>query len=359
MIDDLILKVAGQQISGWTEIRVTRGIERLPSDFEIGLTEAYPGTTQATVLPGDACQVLIGGNLVITGYVDRYAPSIAPGQHRVRISGRGKCQDMVDCSAEWPNNQISNATGLSLATALAKPYGITVTDLSGSTVVVPQFNFMWGESAYDVLERACRYLKLLVYDGPDGNLILSQVGTTKAASGFVEGQNVLNASITYSLDQRYSEYVARLMSFAALNDIGSAGDVMGTFPDKGVPRHRQLQIVVENGQTPALGGETLAVARGKWEAARRFGRSAMLRLTVDSWRDKAGTLWTPNTLVDITLPSLKTTKKTWVIGEVTCRLDESGTTADLVLMPPQAFEPEPVLLQPWFADLITNAGGQQ
>ncbi|HTH61490.1 MAG TPA: hypothetical protein VL689_15195 [Paraburkholderia sp.] len=44
MADDVTLTVGGQTIAGWTTIRVTRGMERIPADFDIGLTERYPNT---------------------------------------------------------------------------------------------------------------------------------------------------------------------------------------------------------------------------------------------------------------------------------------------------------------------------
>ncbi|WP_422449499.1 phage baseplate assembly protein, partial [Thermoanaerobacterium sp. DL9XJH110] len=42
-MEELILTVGGRELSGWTEVRVTRGIERCPSDFQIGMTERFPG----------------------------------------------------------------------------------------------------------------------------------------------------------------------------------------------------------------------------------------------------------------------------------------------------------------------------
>src|SRR4051794_33900829 len=127
MADDLTLKLAGNFISGWTSIRVSRGIERCPSDFDSSLTELFPGEAADLVAPpGDPCEVMIGSDLVITGYVDRFRPGIAASQHSIRVTGRGKCQDLLDSSAEWPNSQISGSSILGIAQKLAQPYGITV-----------------------------------------------------------------------------------------------------------------------------------------------------------------------------------------------------------------------------------------
>lgn len=59
----------GQQVQGWTSVRITRGIERCPSDFEVGLTELYPGEANDLVVQaGDTCIVKIGNDTVITGH---------------------------------------------------------------------------------------------------------------------------------------------------------------------------------------------------------------------------------------------------------------------------------------------------
>lgn len=342
MTDDLTLVVSGRQISGWTKIQVGRGVERLPADFSVELTELFPGqATNYVVQPGDTCQVLLGSDVVLTGYVDRFVPSITAEQHTINVAGRGKCADLVDCAAIWAGGQISNADVLSIATKLAAPYGITVQSLSGNGLIVSQYNMQWGATVFEIIEMLCRWSGFLAYDGPDGNLILSRVGTTKHASGFAQGVNVQTASVVYSMDQRYSQYVVRRLATDTLSDLGTGGDVLQIFQDAGVPRPRVRYIIVETGDQGII-----AQQRGAWEAGRRFGRSAQLRIITDSWRDSNGQLWTPNQLIDVSLPILKTDAKTWIISEVTFLRDEQGTRAELVIMPPQAFQPEPVLL-PW------------
>jgi prophage tail gpP-like protein len=349
MTDDITLAIGANTISGWDEIRVTRGVERCPNDFDLSLTERFPGEAQDLVVQqGDPCTVSIGGDLVITGYVDRFRPSISPEGHTIRVTGRGKCQDLVDCAAEWLNGQISGSSALQIAQNLAQPYGITVTATEADVgPQIPQFNLIRGESAWEIIERVCRYRGLLAYELPDGSLFLTQVGTGSAASGFVQGVNVQTASAEYSMDQRFSEYVALLQSVDVFGDLGDGGNLLETAYDPGVPRHRQKVLIAEAGG----GGADVCKQRALWEAARRAGRSNQIVLTTDSWRDAAGTLWTPNTTVTLDLSALKLPNYTWVIGAVTYKLDENGTTADLLIMPNSAFLPEPILLQPFPADV--------
>jgi prophage tail gpP-like protein len=345
--DDLTL-ICGQpgqerKLSGWTAVRVTRGIERLPADFDIAMTERFPGEVSAvSVNSGDPCRVLLGSDLVMTGYIDHYVPSIDARAHTIRVSGRGKCADLVDCSAEWFSNQISASSILVIARLLAKPYGITVSALTDVGKPVPQINFLWGETAYSIIDRVARYRAMLAYDAADGNLVLSRAGSASHASGFEQGKNVQRAYIDYAMDQRYSDYVVRSLAISTNSDVQGPSDVKEHLIDPAVKRHRLIDIVAEAGDTADF---DIAKQRGLWELARRAGRTFNLHLTTDSWRDGAGKLWTPNQLVSLDLPALKVPKGAkWLISEVTFRRDAAGTTAELAIMPSDAFQPEPFQL---------------
>ncbi|MGI4940908.1 MAG: phage baseplate assembly protein [Janthinobacterium lividum] len=76
----------------------------------------------------------------------------------------------------------------------------------------------------------------------------------------------------------------------------------------------------------------------------RNGRSQTISLTCDSWRDSAGTLWQPNALARVDVPIMRLVNQFWIISEVIYRQDDDGTRADLLLMPPDAFQPEPTAL---------------
>lgn len=360
-MDELILEIGGHAFSGWSSIRVTRGIERLPSDFEIEMTEIYPGDVSTfQINPGDSCAVRLGNDVVVTGYIDRFAPMIDGGQHSITVCGRGKCSDLVDCSAEWPGGQISGANVLQIAQKLAEPYGVfsdgrsknsivVYTDATEIGPVIPVFNLNVGDAPFTIIEKVCRFAALLAYEDADGNLFLTRVGKNEAASGFEQGKNVQRARIEYSIDQRYSEVYGFIQSFDTLMDVGEIGNLQATAKDPNVMRHRRRAVIAEPGDS--LGFPVLQ-KRVQWEVARRLGRSQALHVTVDSWRDVDGALWAPNTLAPVALPALKLPSATWLISEVTySRNLMSGTTADLVLMPPDAFLPQPVVLLPAFADV--------
>ncbi|VVT53890.1 FIG003269: Prophage tail protein [Kosakonia radicincitans] len=344
MTDEVTLEVNGKIISGWDSVRVTRGIERFPSDFDLGLMDYYPASSEKQLVKeGNTCVVKIGGDLVITGYVDDWSPSINRARHEVRATGRGKCEDLVDCSAEWPNNVISNCTVMDIATRLASFYGIKVNCDVGDLQTVPQFTINWGESPQEIIDRVCRWAALLYYDKPDGSLLLTRVGTKKAASGVAEGVNVEDAYYRKSMADRFSDYVGVSLGVSPISGWapGSAYDSVtlatARDPDAASMRYRKRIILVES--------TMLAKDRAQncidWEMNRRYGRSQQLNVTIDSWRDSAEKLWEPNTLIPVNLPTLQLENTELLIAEVTFLRDERGTHAQLSLMPPAAFSVQP------------------
>jgi prophage tail gpP-like protein len=55
--DDVTLVIDGRALGGWESVRITRGIERCPSDFELQMTERYPDEVDALLVkPGDTCR---------------------------------------------------------------------------------------------------------------------------------------------------------------------------------------------------------------------------------------------------------------------------------------------------------------
>lgn len=346
MTDELVIKVGGQVLSGWSEVRVTRGIERVVSDFEVALTEKYPGVQDVVVQPGQECEVYLGADKVITGYVDRYMPEIGAGMHTVRIAGRSKTQDMVDCAAVWKGSQIVNGTVLQIAQTLLEPFGIRAYAVDDVGQVVPTTVLNMGDTVFDVVEPMARLRALLMYDDTDGNVAFSRVSTKKAASGFKEGENVEAAGIAWSMDQRFSDYAAFRVKVAAFGDSGNESNLITDVEDPAVPRYRPKFFIAETND----GGYDVAKQRAAWEMNRRVGRSAAVHLVCDSWRDAAGALWTPNTLAPVELPTLKLPKVEWTIGEVTYIRNAGGTHAQIILMHPDSFKPQP-LVWPFPIDL--------
>lgn len=360
MVDDefpdealLVIPDRSLALKGWKQIRITRGIERLPSDFSISMTERFIDGDVVAVNPQDPFQLMLGGQVVMTGYVDTVTAQLDAQSHTVAVAGRSKCSDLVDCSAEWPGMQIVNSNIQRIAEQLAVPYkGLSVVCDATDLPIVAQLNILFGETPFSILERVSRYSAVLVYDNPEGNLVITRGSDRVAAGGFEEGVNVETVKSSFSALDRFSEYLAVQQSLDTFGDMsGGSLNTIIRIGDAHVRRRRQRAIVAENVSSVGI---DVTFRRTIWEMNRRSARSAVIHITTDSWRDSAGDLWEPNTLVQVKLPTVKMEDATLMIGEVTYRLDESGTHADLVLMAPDAFQPEPFVLQLPNADVTTT-----
>lgn len=352
--DDVSIALSGSgaqtTLSGWQQVRITVGIERVPPDFEVTYTEQLGDGVTSVAVPGQSCVVSIGGDAVITGYVDRVTETISEGQHQLTLTGRGKTSDLVDCAAVWQGAMFTNVTALDMATKLCAPYGITAETEIADLKVLPVVTVNLGETAFEIIDRVCKLSGCLAFEQADGSLLLARVGTTAAASGFEQGTNIQRASFERSMDQRFSVYTVVYPGNQLLGDTGAAVLSTYSYNDTTVTRFRQKYVeYLQNAF-----GQDISRLQAMWEMNRRIGRSQVVRVTADSWRDQGGTLWTPNTLADVTAAAIKVSQTQLLIGEVTFQRGlDTGTTAEVTLMPPAAFDVQPIPYLPVAGDVLT------
>ncbi|WP_308721016.1 phage baseplate assembly protein [Komagataeibacter xylinus] len=349
-----------RQITNWTSAVLRMGIEIMPWTASLGMTASRASAVGASSLnPGDTCQVYIGSVLVFTGYVITVVEDIGPEDHMIEVQIASKSVDLVECAAEFSTFQMNSTNALAIAQAVASRVNIDVVSVNGAgNTDILAFSVILTETAYEVIERVSRLAAVVFYDRPDGNICMANVGTTRAASGFVLGQNIEHLQTVRSLGGRYSKITAVCQGTVSLftdPNEDALDSQMGVLTvgvdatDPGVPRTRNMFIPVENGD------QDYAVTRQRvqWEVNRRIGRAYPVSLTCDSWRDQAGQLWLPNTLAPVT--AADGTQQDMLIGELTLRQTaDDGTHADVILMPPAAYSPEP-LLNPVLADAFIQA----
>jgi prophage tail gpP-like protein len=365
--DDVTIQVGSNRFVGWQNVSITRSCESMPNNWSLTASaEFLQGAALAGTRPGQPCLIYIGSDLVITGKIDRRSIPIDARNHQVTLSGRGITRNLVDCSADLLNDpgirggQINGANALDVATKLCKAYGITARSaVSDLGIAIPSFQVPLGETPYQIIESVARYAGYLVYEDVFGRLVLDRIGTSQHASGFTLPGNVEAINGERSVDGRFSTYVVVYSGVDQTADLGGLANRRATILDDTLGEYRLRIIVSEQiAPTPAgqqtIDNDAIAKQRANWEKARRIGRSQGASITCDSWRDSSGTLWTPNWLATIDAPAADISNATWIIGSLTFRKDMSGTHTDLILMPPDAFSPEPNPLNLFDAEL-TNA----
>lgn len=344
MQDDLELLVNGTIYAGWTSVGVTRAMDAASGAFTVELTERWEGQEGRAsqvepwpILPGDACEVRMGGVPLIVGYVDIFRPSFGASEHSINIQGRDKTSDLIDCAAVHSPDEWRNLDLLSFAGILAKPFGISV---SADVPVGDKFaliKLQQGETAFDAIERHARMRRLLIMPDGAGGLLITRAGNRRAAVSLIQGENIKSASGTIDHSQRFSAYTVKAQAAYSEDTDGEAeAHIEGAVNDSGVTRYRPMLIVAEAGGTGASVRE-----RAAWEANNRIGKSASASIVVQGWRQfPGGPLWAPNMLVHLRSPWLRMEGE-MIIRQATFERGDSGTTTKLDIVSPQAFAPEP------------------
>jgi prophage tail gpP-like protein len=342
MVDIPTLTINGTIYSGWTSLRVSRGIDRMAADFDIAVTERWAGAAQAwQIAPFDACTIHIGGDLVLTGFVDDYLPGYDETQHRVRVPGRSKTADLIDCTPEIAGGQFTDNPLDAIARAVCQPFGIGVVVQAPPPEALFDSTYEPGETAFHFLERLTRLSRVLMCDDENGNLVLTVAASARAAGSLVEGQNILAAAATLSARHRFSKYIVLGQAGMGFNDTDVENEVKGVATDTGPGscppgRYRPHATIAESALLDAEAQE-----RAQWQAVSAAARGTQAQITVAGWRQPNGKLWAINQRIPVKSPKLKLDRELLIAG-VSFTLDpRKGARTELTLGPAEAYTPDP------------------
>ncbi len=358
MKDVLTLTINGRRFEGWTAARVSRGVDRMATDFVLETTQRWTEESQPWRIDVyDPCVIAIDGETLMTGYVDEVAPRLDADTHRIHVVGRSKTQDLIDCRPDVAGGQFAGYSLAAIARTITGLFNIGLFDYSDgladntfSTVAIQR-----SETAFGFLERLGRLSGVLLSDDVNGNLVLTTAGTTRAPGAIRMGQNALSMSARLAGRDRFSQYIVKAQTPIGGGTVGGIdwsglGGTPAPTPalaptvnvnakavalDAGVPRFRPRVYVAEG----ALQGAALQT-RANWLAARSFGLGTVAEVVLAGWRQQNGALWTPNQIIAVDLPPLGVNQDLLII-QVVFALDQRGRTTELRLAPISAFTPDP------------------
>lgn len=122
--DAVTLTVDGLDYGGWKSVEISADLERQFRSFSLNITWQWPGQLEVKpIKPGSRCQVRIGSDLVLTGYVYKAPVSYDAHQVSLSIEGSSLTQDLADCAAINRPSQWQEQSLLSIVQALAGAYG--------------------------------------------------------------------------------------------------------------------------------------------------------------------------------------------------------------------------------------------
>lgn len=348
--DDLVLRVDGADVNGWTSIQVSRSIDALADTFDLAIATSQLPDVELGV--GARCQVLYRGETLLSGYVDDFDASETADTAEVTVAGRSRAGDLCDCSAvhaAW-----RDTPGLQIAEELCAPFGVRVASEIGVLPTEKYFKPTEGETVFDTLHRLARCSGCRLVSYPDGSIRFTRTGVLRYPDVVIErGVNVVSAHLRETWAERYSEYIFKAQLAASDQVFGEDASVKFSVKDEQVDRHRPFVVPTDQqprdhrgrysaspeGEKPVSPLEELAL----WERNTRAGKSLQLQFEVANLDDLGGSwghrygLWEPNTVVGVRYPPWGVNGE-FLITAVTLVRDGSGTRTSLTLTHPDAYD---------------------
>lgn len=343
---DFELFIRGQKFIAFTSGWVSRRLDTAADTFELRYADLRQDLSEKPpVKVGDACEISLRDQLILTGYIDDVSVQYAADRLSLTARGRSKTADLVDSSAIVKSGRFTNKRIVEIATALCDPFGIEVLANPFGDVDTPfrRFAIEPGERVMDAIVRACRLRGVWPTNTVEGGLLLTQAGSGITAELPVKyGENVIEGELFRSWAQRFDRYLIR-------GQVPSDDEISGTaaaqlssaVEDDAINRYRPL-LLVSTGHD----GRGDLRRRAQWERNRRLGTGERLVYKVGDYGYVSGDsfqLWEPNMEVRATDARLGVDK--WLLlSAVTFRWDaegnDAGRSTDLTLVPKEAFSIE-------------------
>ncbi|WP_314916558.1 phage baseplate assembly protein [Pseudomonas helleri] len=339
-VNKVSLSVGGHDYAGWKTVSIGAGLERQARDFTLGITWLWPGRNGVPVRirQGEAVEVRIGQDLVLTGYVFSTPIRYDAESITLSIAGRSCTADLVDCGAVNKPGQWRGQSVQKIVAAIAGEYGIKVVNDSKATAGIDDHTIEPGETAFESIDRLLTQSLLFSTDDAEGRLVIASPGSAGRAVDTLElGKNLLSGETSLDFSGVFSEYVSKGQRSGTDDSFGAeATEVEARIADDRVKR-RRVKVIHQSGQT------TTAIARKRveWERQNAMGKALTANYTIQGWRQSNGELWRHNMVVRLVDPLIGFDRD-MLISEISYELSEQdGTTAKITVAPPETFLPEP------------------
>ena len=252
--------------------------------------------------PGDPCEILLGGQLAVTGLITNRQVSYTATEHGIQLSGVGRQWGPATSSVPMKDNK-NNFDKMTPEAAVNK----AVTQVGGSLKVIgsvdsetlDRLQSFPGEQTWDF---ACRVARMgCATMGTDhlGNFLLIGEHEYPVTQNLIEGENILKMQCVFSNEQMYNEY-ALTGQFAVTDEKTQRQAAEMRASTGGVMEEalRHIEIVTDQ---PVKSPQQLQ-RRANYEALHADGTQVVANVTVQGWLRDGTNLWRCGDLVYIRSP---------------------------------------------------------
>lgn len=329
------LKVNGREYQNWLDVSIQCTLQSLARVFSVRATRSKEDLTIG-IQPGDEVQVLIGDDLVLTGYVTKKEISYSASNISVTVSGASKTVDLQECCMpHGAPNSFKNQTHKQNLQAVCSLFGIEVKDQVQSSDR-RNFEFAPAEIVGMAITRYLQKNGILLTDDEAGNLVIAKAGSEGNANDILElGSNILEGKRTQDVSKRFSHYVTLGQAANPSSELPvSANRLKAIAKDENVKRSRWF-VKQESGNASA------EILQRKAQVIKfvNIGDSDTFSYKLQGWRQSNGDLWKVNSKVFVVDPLLEEDGRFGkVIQSITYSLTGAGTSVVLDLCDEAKYE---------------------
>lgn len=207
--DTVELLIAGQKHGDWSRYEIDSDLLTPADAWHVTLGMA-DGKMPPDVVAGAPVIVKVGGETVMTGYVDEIAHSVSKTSHTFTMSGRDLAADLLDCACPIFTKQQASLS--EIVAAIVREFKIVKHNISADkTRTRKKVAVDPGETAWNTLAHAAEANGLWPWFEPDGTLVVggpdysTPVVATLILRRDGNGNNVISLNKTESMAERFSK----------------------------------------------------------------------------------------------------------------------------------------------------------
>ena len=242
---------------------------------------------------GDASIVSLGSTKILNGYIDTLEAGVTKDFANIKITGRSKTADLIDCSSLVDTGEFNNLTPVEIIKKQVAPFGINVIDKTTGQSPIKKWNIDIGESVFENIELLARQNGIILITTPNGDLCL-EIASSEKMDIILNPSNIKEIKKVSTLSNRYSEI--RVIG----QNVDSLLEVEGIHSDSEITRYRPYTIISEGPLNPAQ-----ASTRAQWESSFKKSKGEVLKVTLDSFvYSEKEEIWDFNKIVEVNYPYL-------------------------------------------------------
>lgn len=341
--DEVALRINGQRFRFWPTVRITRSIDSIDSvTFQAPFEYDAPGFREAfRPFSYSAIDITVDGVPLFTGTMVSVTPALSATARSVEVSGYGRPGVLNDCTPPASAFPLEfNITTLRvIAERLCYPFGIAVDFGAPVGAAFKRVACDPGQRVLSFLTGLAQQRTLVISSTEVGALRFARSNTAGTPVAILaQGRSPLVSVTPAFVAQAYYSDVTGIEMVRA----GRQGSryTARNLRLSGVLRPYNFRVA------DSTSGDVRAATEAK--LARMYASMVSYSVRVDTWRDQAGALWTPNTLVSLEAPdAMIYNPYIFLIRTVAFERSSTATSATLNLVLPGAFAGQIPEVLPW------------